>query len=447
MVRDFEIYLKNWKESSRRIPLLVRGARQVGKTYTVKKFAKQYFKHVAYITFDNDMYLNDVLSKTLNPDEIIDAISKQTHIPIVSGETIIIFDEIQENPRALTSLKYFNENRPDIHIIATGSALGVLQHKGFSFPVGKVESVYLKPFSFVEFVNNVEGEEYLQALNDLEKLSFYKNKFTDLLKLYYYVGGMPAVVKSYIQYKDYAEVRRLQEQILNDYYNDFSKYTDTYFNAKLNAIWKSIPKQIAKENKKFRFGAIKKGSRADDYLTQIQWLQNSALIYKITASYAAKIPLKFHEESNAFKLFISDVGLLAAMMNVHSRSILDSNSLFTEFKGALAEQYICQQLFDPNAAVFYWINEQSTNEIDFLMEAWDTPVPVEVKSGFNTQAKSLKVFREKYQPKLSFRLSLNDYYKSDNNLIDLPLYAVHLIPGIIEKYNKMPDEQPFCLQL
>jgi predicted AAA+ superfamily ATPase len=440
MVRDFEIYLKKWKESARRIPLLVRGARQVGKTYTIKKFAKENFKNVAYITFDNDRYLDDVLSKTLNPDDILDAISKQAHIPIISGKTIIIFDEIQENPRALTSLKYFNENRPDIHIIATGSALGVLQHKGFSFPVGKVESVYLKPLSFVEFVNNIEGEDYSNILNDFGKLAFYKSKLEDLLKLYYYVGGMPAVVKSYIQYKDYTEVRKLQEQILNDYYNDFSKYTDVNFNAKLNAIWKTIPKQLAKENKKFRYSEVKKGSRAGDYLAHIQWLQNSALIYKSTAIYAPKIPLKFYEETNIFKIFICDVGLLGAMMNLHSRSILDGSTLFTEFKGALAEQYICQQLFEPNVTVFYWTTEQSKSEIDFLMEAWDTPVPVEVKSGFNTQAKSLKVFREKYQPKLSFRLSLNDYHKSDGNLIDLPLYAVHLISKIIEEYNKNQEQ-------
>ncbi|MDR0574026.1 MAG: ATP-binding protein, partial [Tannerella sp.] len=378
MVRDFEKYLLKWKDATNRIPLLVRGARQVGKTYTVRKFAKENFKNVAYITFDDDKYLDDVLSKTLNPDDILDAISKQIHTPVVSGKTIIIFDEVQENPRALTSLKYFNENRPDIHIIATGSALGILQHKGFSFPVGKVESVYLKPFSFIEFINNVEGEDYSDILNNTEKLSLYKTKLEDLLKLYYYVGGMPAVIKNFIENKDYTKVRRLQQSILNDFSNDFSKYTDANFNAKLSAIWNSIPKQVANENKKFKYSEVKKGSRADDYLTHIRWLQNSALIYKVHATYTPKTPLKFYEETNIFKIFICDVGLLGAMLDVHSRSILESNALFMEFKGALAEQYICQQLFEPNTDIFYWTTVQSKNEIDFLLQAWDTPAPVEV---------------------------------------------------------------------
>jgi predicted AAA+ superfamily ATPase len=226
----------------------------------------------------------------------------------------------------------------------------------------------------------------------------------------------------------------LQKQILDDYFADFSKYTNTNFNAKLQAIWNSIPKQIARENKKFKYGDIKKGSRADDYLAPIQWLQNSALIYKAIATYMPKLPLKFYEESNLFKVFICDIGLLSYLMNIHSKTLLAKDAIFTEFKGALSEQFICQQLFNPNDSIFYWTTEQSKNEIDFLLEAWNTSVPVEVKSGFNTQAKSLKVFREKYQPKLSFRLSLNDYSKSDD-LIDLPLYAVHLIPKIIEAYN------------
>ncbi|MDR1883977.1 MAG: AAA family ATPase [Prevotella sp.] len=435
MKRQFEEYLKKWKDSKDRKPLLLRGARQVGKTYLLKQFAQENFEHIVYVSFDDDRYLDDTLSVTLNPDHILDAVEKQTHIPIIEGKTIVIFDEIQENSRALTSLKYFNENKPGLHIVASGSALGVLQHKGFSFPVGKVDTQYLKPLSFLEFVNSIEGEDYTNILSDVDAMPRFRTKLEELLKLYFYVGGMPEVVRNFIENKNYKLVKTLQKRILDDYFADFSKYTGTHFNAKLQAIWNSIPKQTARENKKFKYSEVKKGSRADDYLAHIQWLQNSALIYKTVATYTPKIPLKFYEETTIFKIFICDVGLFGAMMNVHSRTILEGNALFTEYKGALAEQYICQQLFNSNDSIFYWTTEKSTNEIDFLMEAWNTSVPVEVKSGFNTQAKSLKVFREKYQPKLSFRLSLNDYNKSDD-LIDLPLYAAHLIPQIIEAYNK-----------
>ncbi|GHT18183.1 ATPase [Bacteroidia bacterium] len=435
MKRQFEEYLKKWKDSKNRKPLLLRGARQVGKTYLLKQFAQENFEHIVYVSFDDDRYLDDTLSVTLNPDPILDAIEKQTHIPIIEGKTIVIFDEIQENSRALTSLKYFNENKPDLHIVASGSALGVLQHKGFSFPVGKVDTQYLKPLSFLEFVNSIEGEDYTNILSDVDAMPRFKTKLEELLKLYFYVGGMPEVVKNFIENKNYELVKTLQKRILDDYFADFSKYTDTNFNAKLQAIWNSIPKQIARENKKFKYGEVKKGSRADDYLAHIQWLQNSALIYKFIATYLPKLPLKFYEESNLFKVFICDIGLLSYVMNIHSKTLLAKDSIFTEFKGALSEQFICQQLFNPNDSIFYWTTEKSTNEIDFLLQAWDSCVPVEVKSGFNTQAKSLKVFREKYQPKLSFRLSLNDYNQSDD-LIDLPLYAVHLIPKIIEEYNK-----------
>lgn len=435
MKREFENYLTEWKTAKERKPLLLRGARQVGKTYLLKEFARKNFDYVVYVSFDNDKYLDDTLSVTLNPDHILDAIEKETHTPIIAGKTIVIFDEIQENSRALTSLKYFNENKPELHIAASGSALGVLQHKGFSFPVGKVDTQYLKPLSFVEFVNAVEGEDYTKILSDFDAMPRFRTKLEELLKLYFYVGGMPEVVKDFIKNKNYQLVKTQQKQILDDYFADFSKYSDTNFNAKLQAIWNSIPKQISRENKKFKYGDIKKGSRADDYLAHIQWLQNSALIYKSIATHTPKLPLKFYEENNIFKVFVCDIGLLSYQMNIHSRTLLDKETVFTEFKGALSEQFVCQQLFNPNDNIFYWTTEKSTNEIDFLMQAWNTAVPVEVKSGFNTQAKSLKVFREKYQPKLTFRLSLNDYHKTDD-LIDLPLYAVHLIPQIIEEYNK-----------
>jgi predicted AAA+ superfamily ATPase len=435
MKRNFEEYLLKWKVSKNRKPLLLRGARQVGKTYLLKKFAKENFEHVAYVTFDDDRYLDDTLSKGLNPAQIIDDIKKQTHIPIIPGKTVLIFDEVQESPRALTSLKYFNENMPELHIIASGSALGVLLHKGFSFPVGKVDTQYLRPLSFIEFINAVEGEDYSEILSDVSSISRFKTKFEDILKLYFYIGGMPEIVAAFIKNKDYAEVRKLHERIISDYKADFSKYNDHETALKINAIYDSIPLQASKENKKFKYSEVKKGSRSDDYLVSLSWLENSDLIRKVSAIYEPKIPLKFYEQQHIFKLFLNDVGLLGAMIGIHSETILKGNALFTEFKGALAEQFICSHLYDNFRKMNYWTTEQSKNEIDFLMSAWDTPVPIEVKSGFNTQAKSLKVFREKYQPKLSFRLSLNNYNKSDD-LIDLPLYAVHLIPKIIEEYNK-----------
>jgi predicted AAA+ superfamily ATPase len=250
-----------------------------------------------------------------------------------------------------------------------------LQHTGFSFPVGKVDTQYLKPLSFLEFVNSIEGEDYTSILSDVDAMPRFRTKLEELLKLYFYVGGMPEVVKNFIENKNYELVKTFQKQILDDYFADFSKYTDTNFNAKLQAIWNSIPKQIARENKKFKYSEIKKGSRADDYLAHIQWLQNSALIYKAIATYMPKLPLKFYEESNLFKVFICDIGLLSYLMNIHSKTLLAKDAIFTEFKGALSEQFICQQLFNPNDSIFYWTTEQSKNEIDFLLEAWNTSVP------------------------------------------------------------------------
>ncbi|GHU70371.1 ATPase [Bacteroidia bacterium] len=435
MKREFEKYLEKWRVSKDRKPLLVRGARQVGKTYTITKFAKEHFEHVVYISFDIDRYLDVILKETLNPQEILDAISQKLQIPIIEGKTIIIFDEVQEQPRALTSLKYFNENMPRIHVIASGSALGVLLHKGFSFPVGKVDTQYMRALSFSEFVAAVENEEMAKILNDTDKMRFFASTFEKRLKQYFYIGGMPEIVASFVKNNDYAEVRALHEKIISDYKADFSKYNDYDTALKINAIFDSIPSQVSRENKKFKYSEIKKGSRADDYLVSLGWLENSDLIRKVLAIYEPKIPLKFYEQQPIFKLFINDVGLLGAIIGIHSETILQGNALFTEFKGALAEQFICSHLYSNFHRMNYWTTEQSKNEIDFLLQAWDSCVPVEVKSGFNTQAKSLKVFREKYQPKLSFRLSLNDYNKTDD-LIDLPLYAVHLIPKIIEEYNK-----------
>ncbi|GHU93377.1 ATPase [Bacteroidia bacterium] len=437
MKREIEKYLAEWKVSKGRKPLLIRGARQVGKTYSITKFAKENYAQVVYISFDIDHFLDRILSETLNPDVIIDAIQAEKQVKISAADTLIIFDEIQEQSRALTSFKYFNENRPDIHVIGTGSALGTLQHKGFSFPVGKVQTKFMRPMTFIEFVENYKGEQYgdLLSLEKIKNTHYFSKDLIHLLKVYFYTGGMPEVVGDFIKNKDYVSVRKIQNKILQSYSADFSKYNDASTTLKLNAIWNSIPKQISKENKKFKFSEVKKSSRADDYLVGLQWLDNSELIHRAYATYTPKVPLKIYEEQNVFKVFANDIGLLCAMLDVHSKTVLDENSLFTDFQGAIAEQFVCQQLLDDFYNLHYWTNEQYQNEIDFLLQAWDSCVPVEVKSGFNTQAKSLKVFREKYQPKLSFRLSLNDYNKTDD-LIDLPLYAVHLIPKIIEDYNK-----------
>ena len=418
--------LVQWKSSKRRKPLIIKGARQTGKTWLMKEFGKRYFKYTAYINFDNNEYMRDVFDMDYNIERILMAVNIATGVKIVPEETLIIFDEIQENPRAIASLKYFCENAPEYPVIAAGSLLGGAIHKGVSFPVGKVDSIELSPLSFREFLCAV-GEEGLETLiseQDFELMNAFREKYIDWLKKYYYIGGMPEVVQAFVENKDFTEVRYLQNKIIEMYENDFSKHTSENELPRIRMVWNSIPMQLAKENKKFFFGKIKEGARAKDFEIAIEWLQDCGLIKKVYNVSKPAVPLKAYIEFSAFKLYLLDVGLLGALSELDARTILDGSAIFVEFKGALTEQYVLQQLIaDTQYTPYYFTETKSEGEIDFVIQKGMHIIPIEVKAEENLKAKSLRVYYEKYKPQTAIRTSMSGY-KEQDWLVNMPLWTV-----------------------
>ena len=421
--------LYKWKDSKYRKPLIIEGARQVGKTWLMKELGRQAYESVVYINFDSNSRMTELFASDLDTDRLIMGMELFVGKKIDPENTLLIFDEVQEVPRALSSLKYFYENAPQYHIICAGSLLGIALHEGTSFPVGKVDFMKLYPLSFKEFLTAVAGKQYAELLDrrDYSMITAFKQTYIDALKQYYFVGGMPEAVRSFAEDKDFKEVRRIQKRILEAYEQDFSKHAPASVVPKLRMVWNSIPSQLAKENKKFIYGLIRKGGRAKDYETAIMWLCDCGLVHKVSRVNAAGIPLKAYEDLKAFKLFVADVGLLGCMTGLHQRTLLDGNNLFMEFKGALTEQYVCQQLKTIDGLnLYYYTNDRGTCEIDFIVDTGEAVVPVEVKAELNLKAKSLKTYREKFRPTLSVRTSMADY-KEEEGLVNLPLYAVEEI--------------------
>ena len=420
--------LVEWKNNEDRKPLILSGARQVGKTWLMMEFGKKYYKNIAYITFNNNRF-KKVFEDDYDIKRIISNIEIETNISVDIHDTLIVFDEIQECPKALESLKYFCENAKEYNIIAAGSLLGVFLHENISFPVGKVDEITLYPMNYFEFLEAC-GEDKLcsELLNkNLNIIGDFKEKYIDLLKKYYYVGGMPEVVNEFVKNKNYDKVREKQNAILNQYVNDFSKHIKGIELGRVNQIWNSIPSQLLKENKKFIFNNIKNGARYKEFDIAIEWLRKSGLIYVINRITAPKIPLKSYAEVSTFKIFLVDVGLLSALSEIDIKTLLDGNNIFVEFKGALAEQYVVEQLISMyNKNLFYFISDNNYYEIDFLMSINNEILPIEVKSGYNTKSKSLKYFIEKYNSKYAYKLSLNDYNAIDK-IRNIPLYALNLI--------------------
>lgn len=418
--------LIEWKNRPNRKPLVIKGARQVGKTWLMKEFGAACFKKVAYITFYNNKRMANVFDDDYDIDRIIMNINIEAKIEVTPEDTLIIFDEIQEAPRALESLKYFCENAPEYALIAAGSLLGVALHQNISFPVGKVDTLDLYPMNFREFLEAV-GETQLVSLldrRDYTLISDFSSKYIFWLKNYYYVGGMPEVVAFFAEHKDYVEVRRLQTSILEQYEDDFGKHTDHTDLARIRMVWNSIPMQLAKENKKFFFGQIKKGARMKDFEIAIEWLVDCGLIVKVYKVSSPSMPLKAYIDFSAFKLFLLDVGLLGAMSELDAASILEGNEIFREFKGALTEQYVLQQLISDTAYTPYYYGTESANfEMDFSIQKGKNVVPIEVKAEVSNQAKSLKMYCKKYNPEYAVRISLNDY-REEEWLTNIPLYAV-----------------------
>ena len=418
--------LRKWKESRHRKPLIIEGARQVGKTWLMKEFGRQFYEDTVYINFDSNSRMADLFAADLDTDRLILGLELYAGRKIDSERTLLIFDEVQEVPRALSSLKYFYENAPQYQIVCAGSLLGIALHEGTSFPVGKVDFLKLYPLSFKEFLMADGKERFAELLDkmDFDMVTSFKQTYTDALRYYYFVGGMPEAVQSFVEEKDFNEVRKIQKRILAAYEQDFSKHAPNEIVPKIRMLWNSIPSQLAKENKKFIYGLVREGARAKDYETAIMWLIDCGLVHKISRVNAAGIPLKAYEDLKAFKLFLLDVGLLGCMTGLNQRTLLDGNALFTEFKGALTEQYVCQQLKTiEDLGVYYYTNDRGSCEIDFVIDTGDRVIPVEVKAEVNLKAKSLKTYREKFSPELSVRSSMADYKKEDW-LVNLPLYAI-----------------------
>lgn len=421
--------LYRWKESKRRKPLIIEGARQVGKTWLMKEFGKQAYADTVYINFDSNSRMAQLFASDLDTDRLITGLELYTGRKINPDSTLLIFDEVQEVPRALTSLKYFYENAPEYHVVCAGSLLGIALHEGTSFPVGKVDFLKLYPLSFKEFLMATDKERFAELLDkqDFEMVTSFKQTYIDALKQYYFVGGMPEVVQSFAEDMDFNEVREIQKRILAAYEQDFSKHAPNEIVPKIRMLWNSIPSQLAKENKKFIYGLVREGARAKEYETAIMWLSDCGLIHKVSRVNAAGIPLKAYEDLKAFKLFMVDVGLLGCMTGLRQRTLLDGNDMFVEFKGSLTEQYVCQQLKTiDDLSIYYYTNDRGSCEVDFILDNGEQIIPVEVKAEINLKAKSLKTYRERFSPELSVRSSMADY-KAEEGLINLPLYGIEQI--------------------
>lgn len=433
MYRQAMEALKKWKERTGKKPLIIRGARQVGKTWLMKAFGDSCYANYAYVNFDNNERMRNLFSGDLNIERLVLGLQIETGLKIEADKTLIIFDEIQEVPNALTSLKYFNENAPQYHIVAAGSLLGVALHPGTSFPVGKVEFLDLHPLSFTEFLV-ATGNEILTELiekTDFEFITSFKSRYIELLKQYYYIGGMPEAVAAFIANHDYQDVRTIQNRLLEAYEQDFSKHAPNDTVPRIRMLWNSIPAQLAKENRKFIYGLIRQGARAREYELAMTWLIDCGLIYKVGRISKPSIPLKAYEDMGAFKLFILDVGLLGALRDLDLKSVLEGNRIFEEFKGSLTEQYVLQQLLSLGTLTpYYWSTDQGVAEVDFLFQYELDIVPLEVKATENLQAKSLKSYRDKYNPRVAVRTSMSDFRREDW-LINIPLYGINGVKNIL----------------
>lgn len=425
--------LKKWKKSNDRKPLIIRGARQVGKTWLMKEFGEKNYEKCAYINFDENIRMNQLFSGDFDIDRIIQGLKIESGVNIEPENTLIIFDEVQETPKALTALKYFYESANQYHIIAAGSLLGVAMHEGTSFPVGKVDFLDLYPLNFYEFLDAMGENELVQLIqkNDMDLITVFADKFKSYLKQYLYIGGMPEVVSAYAENKDYEEVRRKQLILLESYEQDFSKHAPNSVVPRIRQLWNNIPTQLAKENKKFIYGLVKEGARAREYEIALSWLIDCGLVYQVNRVNTCKVPLSAYQDFSAFKLYLLDVGLLCAMANLDAKTILEGNEIFVEFKGALTEQFVLNELkTNVTSTVFYWSAEKGTAEVDYIIQLNGNNIPIEVKASENLQAKSLKTFIEKYNTKINVRTSLSNYRK-DERLINIPLYLIGNLKNIL----------------
>lgn len=431
MQRDFIQNLIEWKDSKRRKPLILTGVRQCGKTYLLKEFGSEYFDNFCYINFESAGKYSAIFEYDYDVKRILREIELAENVKITAGKTLLIFDEIQECPKAITSLKYFCENLQELHLVCAGSLLEVaIKKENISFPVGKVNRMQLYPMSFKEYLQAVGEGKYIELFNDWninrEIPELYTVPLERHLKNYYIVGGMPEAVKEFAESGDYAEVAKIQDEILSDYSDDFSKHAPISEIEKICMIWDSIPKQLAKENNKFVFSHVKEGKRAHELEAALQWLKNSGLVHLVELVQNAELPLSSNADSTYFKVYMADSGLLCRRLGLSYKNILEENTALSTFKGAITENYVLQELIVQNKVPYFW-RSGNTAELDFLFEEDGNVIPVEVKAATNTQAKSFKQFCKKYQSKTGFKLSLKNIAENDcegTNAVNLPLYLL-----------------------
>ena len=416
--------LLQWKSSSKRRPLILFGARQVGKTWLLKEFGRREYAKTAFVSFDRNDAACQLLKSEKSASQILLGLSALTAVDITANDTLVILDEIQDCPEALERLKVLSEDASDIHIAACGSLLGIALHQGVSYPVGKVDEITLYPMSYGEFLCAMGKSQMHELLkkHDWSLISALSKDYIDLLRQYYYVGGMPAAVKAFINGEGLNAVRTEQKLILNDYDRDFSKHAPARIVPRIRMVWQSIVSQLAKENKKFIFGALKKGARASDFEEAIQWLIDAAIVYKVNRTTAVQMPLKFYEERDAYKLFVLDVGLMGAMADVPAAQVLVGNNVFKEYKGAFSEVYVYSQLVQVGIPTYYHSVERSRIELDFAVQLSDNVYPLEVKAEENVKSKSMKQFIDTHPGLTGLRLSMKDY-EMQTWVENIPLYA------------------------
>jgi uncharacterized protein len=424
MKRNFIDELTKWKYTKKRKPLIIQGARQVGKTWVMKEFGKKEFKTVVYLNFESSQILRELFVTDFNIERIIATMEIESKKKITASNTLIILDEIQEAPRGLTALKYFHENAPEYYVISAGSLLGISIQRNHSFPVGKVDILHLYPLSFSEFLVSIGEEKLVELLEkkDWKTIALFHTRLVELTRLYYFVGGMPEAVADYIESKNLTRVRQIQQAILIGYENDFGKHAPAEIIPKMRLVWNALISQLAKENRKFIYGQIKQGGRAKEFEKAIQWLVDAGLVLKVNRIEKPTIPLRSYTDIDSFKLFFLDIGLLNAMAGVDQKILLEKNKILTEYKGAMTEQFICQQL-NMNHELYYWVAPNATAEVDFVIQHENEIVPIEAKAEENLKSKSLKVFVEKFDNKHALRISMSEYREVEW-LTNYPLYAV-----------------------
>jgi hypothetical protein len=424
MIREAYQDLLQWKARPNRKPLIIQGARQVGKTWLMKTFGSTEYAQLAYFNFEQSTMLYQIFQQGFDVRRIITSLEIALGKSIQSENTLLVFDEIQACPEAITALKYFQENAPEYHIVAAGSLLGVAIHKGVSFPVGKVEFLSLSPLNFHEYLLAMKADSLLYAIqaNDPKILKPFGDQLGQHVRQYCFLGGMPEVIFQFATNNDFFQVREIQLNIIQAYENDFSKHAPIAQLPRIRMVWQSIVGQLSKENSKFIYSVIRTGARAKDFEMAIDWLKDAGLIHKVVRISKPGIPISAYADWSDFKIYLNDVGLLAAMAGISQQSIIQGNELFEEFKGVITEQFVCQQINAKSIACYYWSPEGGTSEVDFVIQRGDWVVPIEVKSGLNVRSRSLRVYYDKYQPTRCIRTSLAAY-EEQSWMTNIPLYS------------------------